>query len=310
MTSGAHQGDLEVLIVAQPDDRHAEAVEECLGAAGVAYLRTSLDVWSSQRVEWVADGTLRLTDNNFTWSIHPGTSVWWRRPGRFENPSLSIRELELARDEAALILPGALDAAGVRWIDQPWTMARARNRLVQLKLAHSLGIRFPETVVTNSVQAAAEFATSGDAVAKTISSGPGLAPFVETFASQDIGLVANAPVLLQQLVKSEADWRLVTVGMECFAWRRGRKAEDPTDWRANDPSGSEFRPAPVSLFPNKAATLIQDGLGLSFSVQDWVETSGEFSFLEVNPQGQWLFLDGANEIICDTFAGHLTGTRG
>jgi len=54
------------------------------------------------------------------------------------------------------------------------------------------------------------------------------------------------------------------------------------------------------------ATAIQDRLGLSFSVQDWLQADGVWYFLEVNPQGQWLFLEEADQIVPQALALHLT----
>src|SRR4051812_21340476 len=114
-------------MVAQPGDPHAEAVEGYLANGRSAFARTSLNAWSGQTFEWSSDGTLTLrTQGDAIWSIGLNTTVWWRRPGWFENPALGVHELELAQDEAAVMLPGSLDAAGVRWVDQPWTAARAR----------------------------------------------------------------------------------------------------------------------------------------------------------------------------------------
>jgi hypothetical protein len=298
--------DLAVLVVAQRGDPHADAVESKLAAQGVPFARTSLDVWSSQTVEWSSDGTLRLgIEEGATWSIRRDTTVWWRRPGWFENPLLGPDELDLARDETALMLPGALEAAGVKWVDQPWRTARARNRLVQLALAASLGIPVPATLVTNSPAAASQFLMSGPAVAKSISTGSGLAPFVDAVDSSELGLVANAPTFLQRTIKAEADWRVVTIGSKSFGWRRPRLSNGPTDWRAVDPAGMDFRHVPLSPPLGEMAISVQGRLGLSFSVQDWLQGVGAWYFLEVNPQGQWLFLQEADPIVSRALALHL-----
>lgn len=301
--------DLTVLIVAQPNDPHAAAVEARLAKDGMSVARTSLNAWSSHIVEWSLHGDLLLTtDHSQRWNIQRHTTVWWRRPGWFEGSNLGAEELQLARDESAIMLPGMLDAAGVRWVDQPWTTARARNRLVQLNVAAALGIRVPSTIVTNSTTPAARFCASGKVVAKTISTGPGLAPFVDVVDPDDLELVRNAPVLLQRLIHAAADWRLVTVGLHCVAWRRTRKSGGAIDWRANDPEGVEFRPVTASQQLVGQALLIQEQLGLSFSVQDWVEVGSEWFFLEVNPQGQWLFLDGAEQLVSERLAAYLSGS--
>jgi hypothetical protein len=46
-------------------------------------------------------------------------------------------------------------------------------------------------------------------------------------------------------------------------------------------------------------------LGLTMSVQDWLETDDGPVFLEINPQGGWLFLDGADTAVAPALAHHL-----
>jgi glutathione synthase/RimK-type ligase-like ATP-grasp enzyme len=156
---------------------------------------------------------------------------------------------------------------------------------------------------------AMEFIRSGPVVAKAISSGPGLAPFVDQVGLEDAAFVANAPVMLQRAIKAEADWRLVTVGSQCIGWRRSRENDGHLDWRAEDPSGGDFQPCSVDPSHASLALSIQDGLALTFSVQDWLESDGQWCFLEVNPQGQWLFLRDAAERVGPTLTRHLSRKR-
>lgn len=298
---------LAVLVVAQRGDPHADAVEAQLGEGRASFARTSLNQWSNQTIAWSANGSLALETESGAWTVEPETTVWWRRPGWFDSEVLGPEELELARDEAAVMLPGALEAVGVRWVDCPWRTARARNRLVQLSLARRLGIDIPETLVTNSSSAASRFMASGAAVAKAISTGPGLAPFVDRVDLADMELIANAPVLLQRVIESDTDWRVVTVGSTAFCWRRPRQPGEPLDWRAEDPAGERFRHEGHNDVLERRSTTIQERLGLSFSVQDWVEVDGVLYFLEVNAQGQWLFLDGAERVVSGALALHLSG---
>lgn len=297
--------DLGVLVVAQAGDPHADAVEAYLQGT-VRCARTSLIAWDVHEVTWSSVGELLFRIDGMTWRVDDRTTVWWRRPGWFENPSLGSEELSLARDECAVIFPGALDSAGVRWVDQPWVSVRAGNRLVQLRSASSLGVNVPPTVITNSITRAGEFVTAGPTISKAISSGPGLAPFADRVSSADMPYVKAAPVLLQREMAARADWRVVSVGEECFGWRRPRSGGETVDWRVDDPGGSLFEQRGMGSALSRQVIAIQHGLHLAFSVQDWLETDDGMTFLEVNPQGQWLFLSGADETVAPALAVLLT----
>lgn len=300
--------DLPVLVVAQELDPHADVVEAAMAASGITFARTSLDSWCRDVVEWWSSGQLLLRIGSANWLVGDHTTVWWRRPGQFYSSALGTAELHLAQDESAVMLPGALDSAGVRWVDQPWTTVRAGNRLVQLKLATNLGANPPLSLVTNSASVAADFVAAGPALAKTISTGRGLAPFAARIDHGDTALVRNAPVMLQRVIAGDADWRLVTVSKDCFGWRRERRASENLDWRADDPGGAAFRASSIPTDVAGLANALQDELGLSFSVQDWIEVNGQWFFLEVNPQGQWLFLEDAGARVSPALACHLGGT--
>ena len=77
------------------------------------------------------------------------------------------------------------------------------------------------------------------------------------------------------------------------------------DWRGDDPAGLGFRPSMPNAVMAGFAIAVQNGLSLSFSVQDWLEVDEEPFFLEVNPQGQWLFLAEANDRVGSALALHL-----
>lgn len=53
------------------------------------------------------------------------------------------------------------------------------------------------------------------------------------------------------------------------------------------------------------AVQVATELGLTMSVQDWLITETGPTFLEVNPQGQWLFLEGSEEMVTPTLCDHL-----
>jgi len=79
----------------------------------------------------------------------------------------------------------------------------------------------------------------------------------------------------------------------------------PIDWREHDPAGTSFYPIPIDEGLAASADSVRVRLGLSFSVQDWVQAPDGWYFLEVNTQGQWLFLQGADNIVAPVLARHL-----
>jgi hypothetical protein len=112
--------------------------------------------------------------------------------------------------------------------------------------------------------------------------------------------------LFQERMHAQADLRVVVVDGQMWAWRRTREPET-TDWRAVDPRGRAFAPVPAKAMRALGTDplRITSALGLTMSTQDWLETDDGPVFLEANPQGAWLFLDGADMVVAPALAYYL-----
>lgn len=286
---------LDVWIAAPASDPHATVVAGELAAQGASVACIPLAEIPSWGLEWSGGDTARLHRDGSVWAVDASTSVWWRRPDAPSAGPSGISdpdERALAGDEIRALVPGVLDAVGVAWVDAPWTLLRARQKAVQLAAARACGARTPEFTICGHPGSGAQFAQDRTVVAKAVSTGVGLAPFVAEVPPQALDRLSSCPTMLQELVDATADVRLVTVGDRVFSWVRPRAA-GTVDWRRDDPAGSAF--AAVTRDPTGGrAAAVSARLGLRFSVQDWLTgPDGGLWFLEVNPQGQWLFLPGA-----------------
>lgn len=299
--------EIDVLIVAGRDDPHAQAVADSLDQLGSAWLRLCYSDLPGAHLTWSPAASLTVTQGGTHRCVSKATTVWWRRSGSLDTGELGALEAKLCDDEIHAIVPAALDTVGVRWVDAPANQWSAGEKLRQLATVHQLGIRYPETLVTSSPTDARDWALARvtPVVAKAASSGFGIAPFVETVPADELARVQHCPTMLQELVDATADLRVVTIGDHAFGWRRPRRDRvGLIDWRQADPTGSAFEHIARPSIEDPALS-IATALGLTFSVQDWLETGDADVFLEVNPQGQWLFLEQAETVVAPALAAHL-----
>lgn len=289
---------VNVLLFSFVDDSHAVAVADAARAAGASVAVGNLSTFAEAPLsvvpgEFVDIGGVR---------VDARSSIWFRRVGvAADLPGMDLQEARLRREELEALVLSGLDAAGPRWVDRPDLVARAEGKLRQLALVRGLGLPVPDTLATSDFARARDFVASGPVLAKAASSGVGLAPFAELVGAAELEAVATCPTLLQRRVNAVADLRVVVVGQQGFLWRRARSPGDALDWRAVDAAGEGFEPA-VDQRLVKAAVGVTAELGLSMSVQDWVDDGNQCWFLEVNPVGQWLFLDGADEVVAPAVA--------
>ena len=299
---------LDVLILDDPHSPHARLVQDVLTAREV----TSEQLNCTDLHKWFVDcpaGEFRFYSNDGEWDMSPSTTVWYRRLGSGSIDNCESDEAQLIRDEMPHVLLGGLIACGVRWIDQPFDVERAERKLFQLSTASRMHLSIPRSFVTNDSDAATRMLSEMRLVAKPLSPGEGIAPYVEEASAADLMEFNGVPVLLQELVVSaRTDLRVVVIGSRAWTWRRQRSPLT-IDWRAEDQSGTGFDYVSPHNVEREAIDLTC-ALGLSMSVQDWLETIDGVVFLEANPQGAWAFLDRSEEFIPEAIAAHLSEQSG
>lgn len=296
---------LDVLVFGSGADAHTEAVVGELRRLG-----RSVETWCARDIPhtdltWIPGEGFSICGDESPVFVDRSTAVWWRRPGVPCTADMVPEEAQLVSDEIAAILPGLAVSETGRCVDDPWSVDRAANKLLQLSVAHELGVTVPSTAVTNTRDTLARRFEGREIIAKALSSGVGLAPFAASVTLDDRDYLAACPTQVQERITARADLRVVTIGSQVIVWERCRSDREALDWRQADPTGAGFRQMsgdPTEGFANAIAL----ALGLTFSVQDWL-LAADPVFLEVNPQGQWLFLPRAHETVTPVLARLLLG---
>lgn len=201
---------------------------------------------------------------------------------------------------------------------------RAESKLLQLSLAQALGFRVPETLVTNAPQAVRALARRHPRLITKlllplVQSMQGSPDFMYTSCLRPEDLEAleglrYAPQIFQPLLPKARELRVIVVGERLFAAgidaRRSRAGR--IDWRRASP-GEELRWTEERLAPSDAARVrrLMRRLGLVYGALDFIVTpKEELFFLEVNPAGEWGWLErDLGFPIGDALAEELTARR-
>jgi glutathione synthase/RimK-type ligase-like ATP-grasp enzyme len=203
----------------------------------------------------------------------------------------------------------AFDAALSRLADEGATVVEnhpereriAEHKPRQLGLARRLGFAVPETMIGNDPAAVRAFvsrvqADGGRVVTKLLTplsqTMRGDGPFVYTHTLRDDDIralddVRFAPQIFQRRVEKVLDVRVQVMGDVVVA---GATACTSDDWRI-DSSGRFERFVIDSAFADRCRTLCR-AFGLGTGALDFVvDVQGAVFFLEVNPAGEWGFLE-------------------
>lgn len=289
-----------------------DRVEAALRARGARPLRVDTDLFPTQlrltgqlsagrRAIWLDTGAeaVRLDEVQAIWA----RKLW---------PATAPSELEPAFQEACSAesrraffgLFGLLDAAF--WINRPDRALAAEAKLTQLAIAGELGLLTPDTLITNDPARVRDFfaQTGGAMVTKLLGaltqSMDGRSDFVYTSRVREEDLLdleglRFAPQLFQPLLEKARELRVIVVGERVFCGAIGRPRSDvaQVDWRrATAEDGVAWEPATLPEPVLTRVHALMKRLGLTYGAIDFIVTpEGEHCFLEVNPAGEWGWLE-------------------
>jgi ATP-grasp ribosomal peptide maturase len=319
-----------VLVLTQQLDFHADLVIAELNKRSVPVvrfdtadfpLRATL-IAQSKAGSW--DGAI-VTEHR-TVAFEQIGSIWYRRPTPFElDPTLSPSGQQFASAEARMALGGLLRSLDCLWVNHPEKMVSADYKPFQLKVAGECGLEIPASLITNDPEAVLDFfeRCNGEMIYKTLSGGMIVAEsgeVVSVYTSRvmlddlrDEGSrVRYTACLFQQLVPKKVELRITVVGERVFpaaiSYMHPERAA--IDWRT---SYQDLRYGIHELpheIRHQCLKLVRK-LGLSFAAIDMiVRPDDRYVFLEVNPNGQWQWIERATGFpICETLVDLLVAGK-
>jgi glutathione synthase/RimK-type ligase-like ATP-grasp enzyme len=299
-----------ILVLSAPEDTTAERVRQELGRRGKVLqfdpasfpLETKLTARSD-----VGAWQVHISGRDIELPFDDVTSVWVRRPGLFRfHPDLPPGERRFASREAQMAIGGLLRSLDCLWVNHPDRLGPAEFKPLQLKLAAEVGFEVPRSLITNDPDAVMSFFDDCDGriIYKPLSGGDLPAPDDDTRLSvytsvverrhlQTIEAVSLAPCLFQEYVPKKSELRVTVIGGEVFPVQieSQHAPESAVDWRR----GYEHLRYGVYRLPRdvrERCLRLTRRLGLMFAAIDFAVTpEDEHVFLDLNPSGQWAWLE-------------------
>jgi hypothetical protein len=221
-------------------------------------------------------------------------TVWYRR--RLLPPVVTRQPLDDQRyfqREWTHLLSGVFASLDAWFVNDP-DRQHAAVKPLQLRLAQQLGLRIPDTLITNDPVAAAAFVERHEqrVVHKTLSAARHRFLATKAWSASDgdaLPTLVFAPTIFQEKITDCRELRITVVGDRLFA-AEFRPAAGLIDGRLDlrTPYCPHKLPENVS---RRLLGLVRQ-LGLVFSTIDMKLTDqGEYVFLELNPMGQYLYIE-------------------
>ena len=238
--------------------------------------------------------------------------VWYRKPRFIESNNLPVDpnyqnfSWRNYRDGITWIydlIPNAF------WISRPASIRVASNKLYQMQLGSEIGFNLPKTLVTNNAAEVKVFRTEvGDMVFKAIypvlrTDTDGIeymfTNLIKSSDPFDLSGISVSPSIFQEVIYGQ-DIRVTVIGKKVFATKILKKGtiKGEIDWRLGTADERKLGYRVVTLPEEVEDKCLQivSRLNLVFGAIDLIEDfGGNYWFLEINPNGQWGFIEQATK---------------
>lgn len=320
-----------VLLLSHSQDAHVPPVREALSRRGVDGVFLATDTfWSHVNIDFAADGDGIVEELRVGTRVLRGdevSSIWYRRPQiPVVAPWLAETDARhFAEAESAAALHGTLRGLGAIWLSHPEAIRGASFKLPQLAVAQEVGFDIPRTCVSADPEVVRSFVRriGGEVIVKLVSPGPPPLASNEgynVFASllnlgdlDDDRQIAACPAIYQEPVAKSFELRVTVVGDDVFACAIDSQATPLAciDWRRESSENIAHRSHRLPPHVEDRCRDLNRRYGLEFSAIDLIVTpEGRTVFLELNPNGQWLWIEEATGLpIADAIARRLAEAR-
>lgn len=308
---------MKFLIPTEPDDTHAALVKIALNNMGhkvrflfmadqPTQLKNSVLI-SQHNYQWRStDQHQSIVDNDYD-------VVWWRRARKPHIPRTSIHpeDYRFVVKENSLFFESLTQnmAPNAWWVNTKAAAMRANSKLLQLKLATECDMKIPTTLCSNDPEAIRYF------ILKHETNGVVYKPLCANFWFEEqkmriaytskisfSELPSNnflqlTPGIFQKEIKKKYELRVTCFGNYLVTAKLNSQAHlaGKIDWRAIPHKELSIEPYTLPTSLEEKIRQFMKRLGLVFGAFDFiVNEDNEYIFLEVNEQGQFLWIEDFN----------------
>ncbi len=293
-----------ILVITNKNDITTDLLIHELNLRGFPYFRLNTeDIFRLFQITiFTKKNSFIIDSNGVELHSHQITSVYFRRPkmAEMDFSDWSQGEVDFYFKEMNSFWDGFYRLLEEKfWINNVFAIRNTENKLFQQKIANEIGLITPAGVVTSTPSYAKSFLQRNEPViAKAIRTG-----FVDgdhkviytsrVSQSEDLSGIALCPTYLQEEIQKKSDIRVTLVGNSCYATEIDSQNVDNArvDWRR---SVEQLPHSPMTLPDDIAKKVhsLQKYFNLYFAALDFVLTkNNEFVFLEINPNGQWGWIE-------------------
>jgi len=300
-----------ILIITNKEDFTADYVIYKMRKDNISYMRFNTEDFPYHAsIIWDINNNSKnkvILKNKKECSLNDITGIWYRRP---KSPEFSLgvddNIKEFVTDEVKNMFSGIWRSINTIWVSHPDSIRNCSSKIDQMNLANKLGLSIPDTIITNNVYEAKEFINKYDDVLvkplykNHFSTNSGEKILYSNILSKtnygNLDLIQNCPLIIQKYINKKLDIRINIFGKNIFATEIHSQINNSSkikyDWRR---SADVEIPHCEHILPDEIIDLcfkVVEHYKLNFGAFDFILTpNGEYVFLEINPNGQWAWIE-------------------
>ena len=255
------------------------------------FFRFNVDLFADYGIT-ISNSYWEISYRNNTINSNTTLSIYYRKPTFPDTSDFAPEYRRIINSDILAIIDGLANSFSGVVLTKPYLLRQAENKIFQLIYAKSHSILMPKSFIGNNdywkcindqriikpISVGKIETSSGIAIIQT-----NLMHENDSYDSPEL-----TPVHIQEYIKKSFEVRITVVDDDFFAVKI--VSDNMIDWRAGNNNQYEIIDIPIEI--KKCIKMMMKDFQLRFGAIDYiVDVDGKWYFLEINPNGQWQWLE-------------------
>lgn len=255
------------------------------------FFRFNVDLFADYGIT-ISNSYWEISYRNNTINSNTTLSIYYRKLTFPDTSDFAPEYRRIINSDILAIIDGLANSFSGVVLTKPYLLRQAENKIFQLIYAKSHSILMPKSFIGNNdywkcindqriikpISVGKIETSSGIAIIQT-----NLMHENDSYDSPEL-----TPVYIQEYIKKSFEVRITVVDDDFFAVKI--VSDNMIDWRAGNNNQYEIIDIPIEI--KKCIKMMMKDFQLRFGAIDYiVDVDGKWYFLEINPNGQWQWLE-------------------
>lgn len=276
------------------------------------FYRLNMDLFSDYEIKMTHNEGFSIKSEYWTLKQDEIDSIYYRKPSFPDMSNYDVKYHRMMQKDMLTLVKGIADSFDGRCLSKPSILSCAENKVYQLCVANAVGFITPKTLISNSSSEGCAFCNEIKSIIKPLSIG-------KVYSERRVGIIQTnmvdecynfdglelSPTYFQEYVIKDYEVRATIINKNVYSVKI--EASDKVDWRKSE-SRNLYSVIEIPKEIEDQCFQMMDKLNLKFGAFDFIVNNDKYYFLEINPNGQWYWLEEAlNLNISESIFNYLAG---